>query len=148
MFYSIIENVNFYFWLLISFQWDDRGSDRNSSDRSPRQSPAWVPVQTVVQLSKLVSNSALRIIVHFLYTGTIFCRECHLPTVELSELKQAAEFLELPELQTYVTNLMNKEEFLNNDLSQQYLQVNLLSVIITLVMFSVIYVIIAIQNFI
>ncbi|XP_042881840.1 rho-related BTB domain-containing protein 1-like isoform X1 [Penaeus japonicus] len=103
-------------------QWDDRGSERNSSDRSPRQSPAWVPVQTVVQLSKLVSNSALRIIVHFLYTGTIFCRECHLPTVELSELKQAAEFLELPELQTYVTNLMNKEEFLNNDLSQQYLQ--------------------------
>ncbi|KAK8729402.1 hypothetical protein OTU49_008816, partial [Cherax quadricarinatus] len=103
-------------------QWDDRGSEQSSCDHSPRQTPAWVPIQTVVHLSKLVSGIVLRVLVHFLYTGTIFCRECHLPSTDLSELKQAAEFLELPELQMYVTNLMKKEEFLNNDLSQQYLQ--------------------------
>ncbi|XP_064111058.1 rho-related BTB domain-containing protein 1 isoform X2 [Macrobrachium rosenbergii] len=103
-------------------QWDDRGSERNNCDRSPRQSLAWVPIQTVVHLSKLVSGSVLHALVHFLYTGTIFCRECHLPYTELSDLKQAAEFLELPELQLYVTNLMTEEEFLNNELSQQYLQ--------------------------
>lgn len=106
------------------FQWDDRGSEQSSCDRSPRQSPAWLPIQTVVHLSKLVTGSVLRVLLHFLYTGTIFCRECQLPSVDLSELKQAAEFLELPELQMYTSNLMKKEEFLNNDLSQQYLQVS------------------------
>ncbi|KAK8395203.1 hypothetical protein O3P69_006139 [Scylla paramamosain] len=103
-------------------QWDDRGSEQSSCDRSPRQSPAWLPIQTVVHLSKLVTGSVLRVLLHFLYTGTIFCRECQLPSIDLSELKQAAEFLELPELQMYTSNLMKKEEFLNNDLSQQYLQ--------------------------
>ncbi|KAK3878684.1 hypothetical protein Pcinc_016692 [Petrolisthes cinctipes] len=104
-------------------QWDDRGSEQSGCERSPRQSGgAWVPIQTVVTLSKLVSGPVLRVVVHFLYTGTIFCRECHLPAIDLSELKQAAEFLELPELQLYASNLMKKEEFLNNDLSQQYLQ--------------------------
>lgn len=113
-------------WLCVyMWQWDDRGSEQSGCERSPRQSGgAWVPIQTVVTLSKLVSGPVLRVVVHFLYTGTIFCRECHLPAVDLSELKQAAEFLELPELQLYASNLMKKEEFLNNDLSQQYLQVS------------------------
>ncbi|CAL4077252.1 unnamed protein product [Meganyctiphanes norvegica] len=100
-------------------QWDDRGSDKSPSN--PRISSSMVPIQTVVMLSKLVSPASLQVIVHFIYKGTVFCRECQLPFVEYSELKQAAEFLELTELQMYMANLINKEEFLNTDLQQQYI---------------------------
>jgi len=39
------------------------------------------------------------------------------------EIRQAAEFLELPELMNYISNIHTQEEFLNNDVRQQYRQV-------------------------
>lgn len=114
-------------------QWEDRGGDEDSSttvacpggDRGlslNRQVPL-VPVQTVITLSKLVSGPALHQLVHFMYTGTIFCRDCRLPYAELGELRQAAEFLELSELQVYASNLLHQEQFLNGAVEMQYLQV-------------------------
>lgn len=43
--------------------------------------------------------------------------------VNHQELKQAAEFLDLPELVAFVHNIQTKEEFLNNDLLHKYRQV-------------------------
>lgn len=105
-------------------QWEDRDDD-SVDERSGGGSVVlpFVPVQTVVTLSKLVTGSALRQLVHFMYTGTIFCRDCRLPYAELGELRQAAEFLELSELQLYANNLLHQEQFLNSAIELQYKQV-------------------------
>ncbi|CAG2062936.1 unnamed protein product, partial [Timema podura] len=42
------------------------------------------------------------------------------PATPLLEIRQAAEFLDLPELLVFVTNIHSHEEFLNTDLKQQY----------------------------
>ncbi|XP_021938929.1 rho-related BTB domain-containing protein 1-like [Zootermopsis nevadensis] len=72
-------------------------------------------MQTVVTLSKLVTPQAMQQCLQFLYTGTIDSRFC-----ELQEIRQAAEFLDLPELLVFVSNIQAHEEFLNTDLKQQY----------------------------
>jgi len=77
-----------------------------------------VSTQTVVNLTKIVTPNAMRQCLCFLYTGQIDTRFC-----SLQELRQAAEFLDLPELVTFVHNIQTKEEFLNNDVLQQYRQV-------------------------
>jgi len=77
-----------------------------------------VSTQTVVNLTKIVTPNAMRQCLCFLYTGQIDPRFCSLP-----ELRQAAEFLDLPELVTFVHNIQTKDEFLNNDVLQQYRQV-------------------------
>jgi hypothetical protein len=41
----------------------------------------------------------------------------------LQEIRQAAEFLDLPELLVFVTNIQAHEEFLNTDLKQHYRKV-------------------------
>lgn len=41
------------------------------------------------------------------------------------EIRQAAEFLDLPELFVFVTNIQAHEEFLNTDLKQQYRKVRI-----------------------
>jgi len=41
----------------------------------------------------------------------------------LKEIRQAAEFLDLPELLVFVTNIQAHEEFLNTDLKQRYRKV-------------------------
>jgi hypothetical protein len=41
----------------------------------------------------------------------------------LQEIRQAAEFLDLPELLVFVSNIQSHEEFLNTDLKQQYRKV-------------------------
>jgi Rho-related BTB domain-containing protein 1/2 len=45
----------------------------------------------------------------------------------LQEIRQAAEFLDLPELLIFVSNIQAHEEFLNTDLKQQYRQVRILT---------------------
>ncbi|XP_063239432.1 rho-related BTB domain-containing protein 2 isoform X2 [Bacillus rossius redtenbacheri] len=71
--------------------------------------------QTVITLSKLVTPQAMQQCLQFLYTGNIDSRFC-----ELQEVRQAAEFLDLPELLLYVRNIQAREEFLNAELKQQY----------------------------
>lgn len=53
----------------------------------------------------------------------VFFVSCHSKLTYGQELRQAAEFLGLPELVTFVHNIQTKEEFLNNDVLQQYRQV-------------------------
>nr|CAD7425155.1 unnamed protein product [Timema monikensis] len=82
-------------------------------------------VQTVLTLSKLVTPQAMQQCLQFLYTGTIDSRFCELQVcsntfVVRQEIRQAAEFLDLPELLVFVTNIQSHEEFLNTDLKQQY----------------------------
>ncbi|KAK5645526.1 hypothetical protein RI129_006826 [Pyrocoelia pectoralis] len=56
--------------------------------------------QTVVTLGKLVSPAAIRQCLQFIYTGTI---DLHQP--DLQETRQAAEFLELPQLLVLLINI-------------------------------------------
>ncbi|XP_075228582.1 rho-related BTB domain containing [Lycorma delicatula] len=72
-------------------------------------------MQTVVTLSKLVTPHAMQQCLQFLYTGSIDSR-----FTQLQEIRQAAEFMELPELLLYVNNILAHEEFLNAELKQRY----------------------------
>ena len=62
-------------------------------------------MQTVLTCTKIVPPRAMRQVVQFAYTGTIDPSLC-----DLGELKQAAEFLNLPELYHFVLNLMTKKQ--------------------------------------
>ncbi|XP_054265747.1 rho-related BTB domain-containing protein 1-like isoform X1 [Macrosteles quadrilineatus] len=83
-------------------------------------------VQTVVTLTKLVTPHAIQQCLQFLYTGTLDNRysqlQQNLPLGLLMEIRQAAEFMELPELLVYVSNIQAHEEFLNPELKQRYRQ--------------------------
>ena len=48
----------------------------------------------------------------------------------MSAIKQAAEYLELTDLTTYLTNIINKDQFLNKDLEQSYLMVSITVLVI------------------
>lgn len=74
-------------------------------------------VQTVITLSKLVTAQAMQQCLQFLYTGTIDPK-----FTQLQEVRQAAEFMDLPELLVFVSNLQSHEEFLNPELKQRYKQ--------------------------
>lgn len=75
-------------------------------------------VQTVITVTKLVTPQALKQCLQFVYTGTISTRNQN----EIQEVRQAAEFLDLPELHVFVSNILAREEFLNADLRQHYRQ--------------------------
>nr|XP_024219309.1 rho-related BTB domain-containing protein 1 [Halyomorpha halys] len=82
-------------------------------------------VQTVITLSKLVTAQAMQQCLQFLYTGTIDPKFTQLQNSSvglLLEIRQAAEFMELPELLVFVSNLQSHEEFLNPELKQRYKQ--------------------------
>ncbi|XP_046671108.1 rho-related BTB domain-containing protein 2-like, partial [Homalodisca vitripennis] len=82
-------------------------------------------VQTVVTLTKLVTPHAIQQCLQFLYTGTLDNRYSQLQSLPLGlllEIRQAAEFMELPELLVYVSNIQAHEEFLNPELKQRYRQ--------------------------
>lgn len=68
-------------------------------------------VQTVVTCTKLITPQDMNQILRFLYTGRINDRY-----VNINTLRQAAEFLDLAHLTNYLSNIINKEEFLNKDL--------------------------------
>ncbi|XP_018015583.1 rho-related BTB domain-containing protein 1 isoform X2 [Hyalella azteca] len=104
-------------------QWEERDEPPLESRSGRACVPPCVPVQTVITLSKLITGPALRQLVHFMYTGSIFCRECRLPFAELSEVRQAAEFLELSELLIYADSLLRQEPFRNGTIELQYLKI-------------------------
>jgi len=74
-------------------------------------------VQTVLTCTKLVSPQAMSQVIKFLYTGKIDENIVH-----IGALRQAAEYLELVELSQYLSNIINKEEFLNIDLFERTLE--------------------------
>ncbi|XP_026672539.1 rho-related BTB domain-containing protein 2 isoform X2 [Ceratina calcarata] len=69
---------------------------------------------TVVTLSKLITPQALQQCLQFIYTGSLDKRY-H----DLQEIRQAAEFLELPQLLMVLGNLQSQNQF-NNDLNNRY----------------------------
>ncbi|KAL1137900.1 hypothetical protein AAG570_009595 [Ranatra chinensis] len=84
-----------------------------------------VGVQTVITLTKLVSAQAMHQCLQFLYTGTIDTKFTQLQVkfeISIREVRQAAEFMELPELLVFVSNIQAHESFLNPELKQRYKQ--------------------------
>ncbi|KOC70979.1 Rho-related BTB domain-containing protein 2 [Habropoda laboriosa] len=71
---------------------------------------------TMVTLSKLVTPQALQQCLQFIYTGNLDKRY-----QDLQEIRQAAEFLELPQLLIVLGTLQNRD--LSNDLNNRYKQV-------------------------
>lgn len=78
-------------------------------------------LQTVLRVGKLVTALAMSQCLQFIYTGTI----SYSSVTDLQEIRQAAEFLELPELLMTVSNIQTREEFLNADLRVCFRQVNM-----------------------
>ncbi|KAK1122680.1 hypothetical protein K0M31_009123 [Melipona bicolor] len=72
---------------------------------------------TVVTLSKLITPQAMQQCLQFIYTGSLDKRY-H----DLQEIRQAAEFLELPQLLMVLGTLQTRDQF-NNDLNNRYKQV-------------------------
>lgn len=71
--------------------------------------------QTVVTLTKLVTPQAMQQCLQFVYTGTIDKR-----FFELQEMRQAAEFLELPHLLALLANIQANQQFMNTDAMENY----------------------------
>ncbi|KAG8038571.1 hypothetical protein G9C98_006267 [Cotesia typhae] len=73
---------------------------------------------TVVTLSKLITPQSMQQCLQFIYTGSLDKRY-H----DLQEIRQAAEFLELPQLLMVLGNIQARSQFMNSDLNNQYKQV-------------------------
>ncbi|XP_033341611.1 rho-related BTB domain containing isoform X2 [Megalopta genalis] len=79
---------------------------------------------TVVTLSKLISPQAMQQCLQFIYTGSLDKRYHDLQTAPIGlllEIRQAAEFLELPQLLMVLGTLQSRE--FNNELNNRYKQV-------------------------
>ncbi|CAK9808046.1 Rho-related BTB domain-containing protein 2 [Anthophora quadrimaculata] len=79
---------------------------------------------TMVTLSKLITPPALQQCLQFIYTGNLDKRYQDLQTAPIGlllEIRQAAEFLELPQLLIVLGTLQTRD--LNNDLNNRYKQV-------------------------
>ncbi|XP_015439385.1 PREDICTED: rho-related BTB domain-containing protein 1 [Dufourea novaeangliae] len=80
---------------------------------------------TVVTLSKLITPQAMQQCLQFIYTGSMDKRYHDLQTAPIGlllEIRQAAEFLELPQLLMVLGTLHTRDQF-NNDLNDRYKQV-------------------------
>lgn len=64
--------------------------------------------QTIVSVSKLITPQAMQQCLKFIYTGAID-REC----LDLQEIRQAAEFLELPQLMVLLSNTQANQSFIH-----------------------------------
>ncbi|XP_014216043.1 rho-related BTB domain-containing protein 1 isoform X3 [Copidosoma floridanum] len=73
---------------------------------------------TVVTLSKLITSQTMQQCLQFIYTGNLDKRY-H----DLKEIRQAAEFLELPQLLMMLNNMQSREQYMNSDLNNQYKQI-------------------------
>ncbi|XP_033209942.1 rho-related BTB domain-containing protein 1 isoform X2 [Belonocnema kinseyi] len=74
---------------------------------------------TVITLSKLVTPQAMQQCLQFIYTGSLD-KKYH----DLQEIRQAAEFLELPQLLMVINSIQTREQqFITSDLNNQYKQV-------------------------
>ncbi|XP_076651333.1 rho-related BTB domain containing isoform X1 [Halictus rubicundus] len=79
---------------------------------------------TVVTLSKLISPQAMQQCLQFIYTGSLDKRYHDLQTAPIGlllEIRQAAEFLELPQLLMVLGTLQSRE--FNNELNNRYKEV-------------------------
>lgn len=74
-------------------------------------------VQTVISCTKLVTPQIMNQIIRFLYTG-----EVETSHVNIGLMRQICEYMELLDLSQYLTNIINKDDFLNNDLTTKVLQ--------------------------
>ncbi|CRL03470.1 CLUMA_CG016254, isoform A [Clunio marinus] len=71
--------------------------------------------QTIVSLSKVITAKAMQQCLMFIYTGTI-----EPEYLQLEEVRQAAEFLELPQLMVLLSNTQSNESFMNDETIQHY----------------------------
>ncbi|KAF7995181.1 hypothetical protein HCN44_004653 [Aphidius gifuensis] len=81
---------------------------------------------TVVTLSKLVTPQAMQQCLQFIYTGNLDKRYHILQTAPIGlllEIRQAAEFLELPQLLMVLGSIQARSQFINSELNNQYKQV-------------------------
>ncbi|XP_025271061.1 rho-related BTB domain-containing protein 1 isoform X2 [Camponotus floridanus] len=81
---------------------------------------------TVVTLSKLITPQAMQQCLQFIYTGCLDKRYHDLQTAPIGlllEIRQAAEFLELPQLLMVLGSIQTREQFVNSDLNNRYKQV-------------------------
>ncbi|XP_074100160.1 rho-related BTB domain containing isoform X1 [Cotesia typhae] len=81
---------------------------------------------TVVTLSKLITPQSMQQCLQFIYTGSLDKRYHDLQTAPIGlllEIRQAAEFLELPQLLMVLGNIQARSQFMNSDLNNQYKQV-------------------------
>uniref|UniRef100_A0A182PPG4 BTB domain-containing protein n=1 Tax=Anopheles epiroticus TaxID=199890 RepID=A0A182PPG4_9DIPT len=76
---------------------------------------SYTQTQTVVQISKVITPQAMQQCLKFIYTGTID-RDC----LDLQEIRQAAEFLELPQLMVLLSNTQANQSFMNDETIQHY----------------------------
>lgn len=74
-------------------------------------------LQTVITVNKTISASTMQHCLRFFYTGLLDTRNCN-----LEEVHKAAQLMEITDLQMYVANILNCEEFLNADLHQHYVR--------------------------
>ncbi|XP_071626917.1 rho-related BTB domain-containing protein 1 isoform X3 [Temnothorax longispinosus] len=81
---------------------------------------------TVITLSKLITPQAMQQCLQFIYTGSLDKRYHDLQTAPIGlllEIRQAAEFLELPQLLMVLGSIQTREQFVNSDLNNRYKQV-------------------------
>ncbi|XP_011336691.1 rho-related BTB domain-containing protein 1 isoform X3 [Ooceraea biroi] len=81
---------------------------------------------TVVTLSKLITPQAMQQCLQFIYTGSLDKRYHDLQTAPIGlllEIRQAAEFLELPQLLMVLGSIQTREQFVNSDLNNRWKQV-------------------------
>ncbi|KAJ8684185.1 hypothetical protein QAD02_019977 [Eretmocerus hayati] len=77
----------------------------------------------VVTLSKLITSQSMKQCLQFIYTGNLDKRYHDLKTAPLGlllEVRQAAEFLELPQLLMVLNNMQTREKYLSSDLNNQF----------------------------
>ncbi|XP_059617232.1 rho-related BTB domain-containing protein 2 isoform X1 [Phlebotomus argentipes] len=72
-------------------------------------------MQTIVSLSKLITPQAMQQCLKFIYSGSID-REC----LDMQEIRQAADFLELPQLSVLLSNIQSNQNFMNDETIQHY----------------------------
>ncbi|XP_076395314.1 rho-related BTB domain containing isoform X1 [Megachile rotundata] len=80
---------------------------------------------TMVTLSKLITPQAMQQCLQFIYTGSLDKRYHDLQTAPIGlllEIRQAAEFLELPQLLMVLGSIQTRDQF-NSDLNYRYKQV-------------------------
>ncbi|XP_012260254.1 rho-related BTB domain-containing protein 1 isoform X2 [Athalia rosae] len=69
----------------------------------------------VVTLSKVITPPAMQQCLQFIYAGSLDKRYN-----DLQEIRQAAEFLKLPQLLMVLNNIQTREQFYNSNLNNQY----------------------------
>ena len=80
-------------------------------------SPGSKILQTIVTLNDEINPIAFQLVLEFLYTGTMVQNT----PGPLVEVKHTASLLDIPHLEAMLTNRINNEEFLNQDLEVRFL---------------------------